>query len=144
MTVDTVWQQDRLETAEQFQEFFDAHDKNIIATIDAFSDYVREVTDWIVFPGYCFDHIALGDYNLDDSDIKWCMADERVNDHLISQYTQLDEEHSDHTSDETGRNYQYWQLVDGTQWVMNFLQWVLTIPEDERYKDMPWFTEFAT
>ena len=113
----------------QWQQSFDT--KGLIATINDFCDYVGCETG--IAPEFSFAHIALDDLNLSDGDIEWCLDNERVNTFLMNTYNDwLPLGMIDHTSDNSWENCDYWDLINGTQLVIDFMKWLLTIPEDER------------
>jgi len=51
--------------------------QDIIKMIEAFCDSHKNSTISIM-PGYCFEHIVLGDYNLYDGNIDFCLEKERI------------------------------------------------------------------
>ncbi len=61
----------------------------IIQKIEAFTDYGPAAG----IAGFTFDHIVLGDFNLGDGHIKYCLSNEAILGWLKQQIAEFDEEH---------------------------------------------------
>lgn len=125
-----------MNTAQDWQKSLE--EKGLIETMHIFSNHVHETTNGMFWAGYSFAHIVIGDYNLEDGSIKWCLENEQVNDWLIHKLTDIHYEEFDsiQEGDDEYLSYDYWSLVDGTQLTIDFMQWLLTISEYER--DRQW------
>lgn len=126
-----------MNTPSHWQQSFDT--KGLITTINDFCDYA--IVETSVDPAYSFAHIALDDYNLSNGDIEWCLHNDRVNEYLMNRYSELPEHAIDHTSDNYWDNYAYWGLIDGVQLTIDFMNWLMTIPEDERDRQCEMYYE---
>lgn len=98
----------------------------LLETISLFDNHVRTVTNDIVQPCYSFAHIVLDDFNLEDWHIKWCLDNEHINEYLIDKLRYVLDEYTNYD------NYDYWLLVEGADLTIQFLEWLLTVPEETR------------
>lgn len=125
-----------MKTPQEFQVYYEKH--GLLETIEKFEDFVEKETHRFVYPGYTsIGHVILDDYNWDDVFIEHALKDERINEHLIYQFSQLPEEEADYLSDNDWENFAYWALIEGTELIIEFLKWMLTIPEEERFDHLP-------
>jgi len=102
----------------------------LIKTIDTFCDYIQHCFN--IHAGYTFDHIVLGDYNLGDGSIDFCLQNDVIMDWFYDQYN-----HGlsmNYLSDNVWENHQWYELVDATTLIITFLEWLKTIPETVRDK----------
>lgn len=113
-----------MQTIEQWDNSLKTN--GLIETIDLFDKYVLSTTDNIVWPCYSFAHIVLDDFNLEDWHIKWCLENEQVNEYLIDKLRYVLDEYTNYD------NYDYWLLVEGADLTIQFLEWLLTVPEEVR------------
>lgn len=109
----------------------------LIETLHVFNDFVIEDTHNRVWPSCSFAHCVLDDYNLSDGDIKGCLQDEQINEWLISKLNDIYYEDFDsiQEGDDEYRSFDYWELVDGAQLTIDFMNWLMTIPMEIRDRD---------
>lgn len=125
-----------MKTSQDFQECYEKY--GLLETIQRFVDFVEKETHHFVYPSFTsIGHVILDDYNWDDMFIEHALEDERINEHLIYQFSQLPEEEADYLSDNDWENFAYWALIEGTELIIEFLKWMLTIPEEERFDHLP-------
>jgi hypothetical protein len=77
---------------------------------------------------FSFAHIVLGDFNLGDGHIQWCLEPEQV-DKWVNRET---ERFLNRDDDEYARRYNFEQLEEVKTETIKFLNWLLTIPENIR------------
>lgn len=104
---------------------------DIITIVDRFCD-LRESLRCIM-PGYEFEHLVLGDYNFDDSCVRFCIqaADgEWLQDKLKDAPQGTTDK--DAPKDEIWRRWAYDEIVQYRKDALELLEWLLTVPEDNR------------
>ena len=107
--------------------------QDIIAMVEGFCDTHKKDN---ILPGYCFEHIVLGDYNLYDSNIDFCLEKERIGEWI-------NQEAKDAKC--VPGECDWWLLsiyrdiVDYAISAASFLSKLKAIPEDEREAAMEWY-----
>lgn len=76
-----------------------------------------------------FGHIVLGDFNLSDHRIRWCLEKKQIDDWMIFRTQRAAQRNG---NDEDGFKYDMEQLELVKTKTVDFLNWLLTIPEDIR------------
>lgn len=115
-----------MKTVEDFQVYYEEY--GLLKTINRFNDFVHN--EYGVLAGYTFDHIALGDFNLSDGNIDFCLEPTRILDWLLDQFPY--EERKDR---QTFNDYHVLDVRDkteATQLIVSFLKWLKTIPIEVR------------
>lgn len=97
--------------------------------IDFFNTVTHRHYPEMPSPEFSFAHIVLDDYNLGEEHINFCL--DRMLDWFYSMYQELDA--VDYTSTNFWENYNWFLLVDYTAKIVEFLEWLKTIPSDIRY-----------
>lgn len=110
-------------TKENYQDCY--RQNGLHYTLEWFDDFVYHYTHHVVKPSWSFAHIVIDDYNLADGHIKFCL--ERVDDYFCERFLELGLEGYNENED-----WFYWDLVNGVCLTVEFLEWLLTIDEDER------------
>ena len=110
-------------TKEDYQWYYDRY--GLMDTLRWFDDYVYENTYHAVRPSSSFAHIVIDDYNLADDHIRFCL--EKADDYFCERFLELGLEGYNENED-----WFYWDLVNGVCSTVEFLEWLLTIDEDER------------
>ena len=93
----------------------------VIQLIDAFDELCPEA--------HCsFAHIVIGDLNLADGDIKYCLKKETVEEWFAFALSQLDPTAANPESDKSWERFQYDDLVETRDIIKAFLRFLLAIP----------------
>lgn len=113
--------------------------QTIIKMIDDFCDEHKTNTVGIV-PGYCFEHLVLGDCNLYDSNIDFCLEKERIAEWINDKAKDMEC---------LPGKCDWWRLgiysiiVDYAHSASSFLCKLKEIPESEREAAMDWYNRDA-
>lgn len=111
-----------------YQDHYECH--GLLDTLKWFDDYVYEHSHQIVRPSWSFAHIVIDDYNLGDASITFCL--DRADEYFCERFLDFGLMGCNIYSDNEWENWLYWDLVNGVCLIVDFLEWLLTIDEDER------------
>lgn len=110
-------------TKEDYQRYYDHN--GLMSALDWFDYFVYTYSHHVVKPSSSFAHIVIDDYNLADGHIRFCL--DRADDYFCRRFLELGLEGYNENED-----WFYWDLVNGVCLTVEFLEWLLTIDEDER------------
>jgi hypothetical protein len=108
----------------------------VIDIIDKFCDEnkVRN-TRLSIYPCCTFGHIVLGDYNLGNGDIGFCLQDEQIERWLKFALGDCDIEYgADRVTLEMEQQWSYDDIMETKDKIIEFLKWFLEVPEEVRDK----------
>jgi len=100
----------------------------VIKRIQVFTDYANYPD---IMPDYSFAHIVLADFNLGDGHIKWCLEQEQI-DQWVSYITEEVKKRLTNRNNEYSLNYDLAEIERVKNDTIEFLNWLLTIPENIR------------
>lgn len=117
-----------MKTKQDFTKYYKEH--GLLKTIDDFCEYVSR--NYTVSPTGTFAHIALDDYNLSDGHLNFCLESDQIREWFYQAYKDNLGYAVDYTSDNTWENYRWYELIEATEIIILFLEWLKTIPIEVR------------
>jgi hypothetical protein len=101
-----------------------------IKTYDEVIEAIREFCNGDNWErAFTFGHITLGDYNLSDGNIQFCLRQSTIHDWFIHKLECLG---ADPESEEVASRADYRDLARERDTIIFFLRWLLEIPEEIR------------
>lgn len=82
--------------------------------------------------GYTFGHIVIADWNMSDDNIRFCLAQERIDSWFSDKLSECEEGTADSKSLYLWERFCYDDLVEYRDNIIDFLNMLLTISEDVR------------
>lgn len=116
-----------------YQKYYKQY--GLINLFHLFTDVVSTTLLYIGFnPGYSFAHIVIDDYNIYDGHIQFCL--DRADEYFQDKLKDLNPEYANPDAIESWQRWELDMLIESCLITMEFLEWLLTIDEDERENEV--------